>query len=188
MRAITDKTTVVNLSHHSYFNLAGKGEILNHEIMIPADTFTPINESLIPTGELRAVQGTPFDFRKSTRIGERIEQDDEQLKFGKGYDHNWVINKPMGQAGLVAEVYEPTSGRILQAFSTEPATQFYTGNFLDGTIAGKMGTVYRSRNGFCIEPQHFPDSPNQPSFPSVVLQPGKVYQNTIIYRILSVRP
>jgi aldose 1-epimerase len=180
--ATTDKDTVLNLTQHSYFNLAGKGDILNHQVMIPADKFTPVDSTLIPTGELRPVEGTPFDFRKPTAIGARIQQEDEQLKFGGGYDHNWVINKEPGYLGVMARVYEPTSGRVLEVLSTEPGLQFYTGNFLDGKITGKGGWVYQHRNGFCMEPQHFPDSPNQPNFPSVVLKPGQVYHNTIIYR------
>ena len=180
--ATTDKDTVVNLTQHSYFNLAGKDTILKHLVMIAADKFTPVDSTLIPTGELRPVDGTPFDFRTPTPIGARINQDDEQLKFGKGYDHNWVINKPMGQLGLMARVTEPTTGRVLEVSSTEPGLQFYSGNFLDGTLKGKGGWVYQFRAGFCMEPQHYPDSPNKPEFPSVVLKPGQVYHNTILYK------
>jgi aldose 1-epimerase len=180
--ATTDQDTVVNLTQHSYFNLAGKGTILDHVVMIPADKFTPVDSTLIPTGELRPVEGTPFDFRKPTAIGARINQDDEQLKFAKGYDHNWIINKPMGQFGLMARVTEPTTGRVLEVLSTEPGLQFYSGNFLDGTLKGKNGQVYQFRSGFCMEPQHYPDSPNRPEFPSVVLKPGQTYHNTIVFR------
>lgn len=180
--ATTDKPTICNLTHHSYFNLAGKGDILGHVVMIPADKFTPVDSTLIPTGELRPVDGTPFDFRKPTAIGARINTDDEQLKFGKGYDHNWVYDKPVGKLTLLARVSEPTSGRVMEVWSTEPGLQFYSGNFLDGTITGKGGWVYQFRHGFCMEPQHFPDSPNKPHFPSTVLRPGQVYRNTIIYK------
>jgi aldose 1-epimerase len=182
--ATTDKDTVANLTHHSYFNLAGNGTILNHEVMIPADKFTPVDSTLIPVGELRPVEGTPFDFRKPTAIGARIKQEDEQLKFGGGYDHNWVINKRMGDLTVMARVYEPTTGRVMEVLSTEPGLQFYSGNFLDGKITGKGGWTYQFRNGFCMEPQHYPDSPNQPNFPSVVLKPGQTYHNIIIYRFL----
>jgi aldose 1-epimerase len=180
--AVTDKDTVVNLTQHSYFNLAGKGDILGHVVMMPADKFTPVDSTLIPTGELRPVEGTPFDFRHATAIGARINQDDEQLKFGKGYDHNWVFNKQVGEFTRMARVLEPTTGRVLEVFSTEPGLQFYSGNFLDGTLKGKGGWVYQFRNGFCMEPQHFPDSPNQPQFPSVVLKPGQTYKNLIVYK------
>ncbi len=185
--ATTDKPTVLNLTQHSYFNLAQKGDVLNHVVMIPADRFTPVDNTMIPTGELRPVEGTPFDFRKPTAIGARIDQDDEQLKFGKGYDHNFVFNKPSGEPGLAARVTDPTTGRVLEVFTTEPGMQFYTGNFLDGTIKGKGGWVYQARNGFCLECQRFPDSPNHPSFPSTVLRPGEVYRNTIIFRLSAVQ-
>lgn len=182
--ATTDKETVANLTHHSYFNLkgAGSGDVLGHEMAIKAKQFTPVDETLIPTGELRPVKGTPMDFNTPTAIGARVEQKDEQLKFGKGYDHNWVVDKKLGELGLAARVYEPTTGRVMEVLSTEPGIQFYGGNFLDGTITGKGGKVYQFRNGFCLEPQHYPDSPNQPNFPSAVLKPGETYRNTIIYR------
>ena len=179
--ATTDAPTICNLTHHSYFNLAGKGEVLDHVVRIPASCFTPVDETLIPTGQLRAVEGTPFDFRQATAIGARINEKDQQLKFGRGYDHNWVIDKPAGALGLLAEVREATSGRIMQVWSTEPGVQFYTGNFLDGTMVGKQGLVYQFRTGFCLEPQHYPDSPNHPAFPSVVLRPGETYRSTIVY-------
>jgi aldose 1-epimerase len=185
--ATTDKDTVANLTHHSYFNLAGHGDVLGHVVMIHADKFTPVDNTLIPTGELRPVESTPFDFRTPTAIGKRIQQNDEQLKFGNGYDHNWVINKTFGELSLMAQVYEAESGRVLEVLSTEPGLQFYSSNFLDGSITGKGGWTYQFRNGFCMEPQHYPDSPNQPNFPSVVLKPGQVYHNVIIYRF-SVRP
>ncbi len=184
-RATTDKDTVVNLSQHSYFNLRGaadRGDVLGHIVEIRADRYTPVDEGLIPSGELRPVAGTPFDFRKPTAIGTRIDGADQQLRFGKGYDHNWVINARPGELALDATAYEPRSGRVLEVLSTQPGLQFYTGNFLDGSITGKSGWRYEFRHGFCMEPQHFPDSPNHPGFPSTVLKPGETYRNTIVVR------
>jgi len=183
--ATTDKDTVINLTNHSYFNLSGDAskEIVGHELLLRAPQFTPVDATLIPTGELRAVRGTPFDFTKPTAIGARINQDDEQLKFGRGYDHNWVLEKP-AETGLqlVAEVFEPTSGRLLEVLTTEPGIQFYSGNFLDGTAKGKGGQLYARRTGFCLETQHFPDSPNHPNFPSTVLKPGESYRTSTLLR------
>jgi len=182
--ATTDKDTPVNLTQHSYFNLRGKGTILGNELQIPGGRFTPVDATLIPTGQLQPVAGTPFDFRESTAIGARIDtKGDEQLKNGKGYDHNWVLDKGAGVFGLVAKVYEPQSGRVLEVSSTEPGVQFYSGNFLDGKVKAKGGWAYGYREGLALEPQHFPDSPNQANFPSTILRPGQTYKNTIIYKL-----
>lgn len=183
-RAITDQPTVINLTQHSYFNLAGEGNgtILGHRMIMKASRFTPVDSHLIPTGALSSVAGTPFDFRKAHTIGERIDDADPQLKMAGGYDHNWVADKPAGKLGLLASVEDPVSGRVLKVLSDQPGVQFYSGNFLDGTLVGRGGRPYLHRGGFCLEPQHFPDSPNHPGFPSVVLRPGRVYKNTIIHR------
>jgi aldose 1-epimerase len=181
--ATTDKDTVVNLTQHTYFNLVGHGDVLGHQVFIDADKFTPVDEALIPTGELRPVKGTPFDFLQPTAIGARIQQDDRQLKYGLGYDHNYVLNHPMGRLDVVARVVEPTSGRVLEVLTTEPGLQFYTGNHLDTPIVGNGGQIYKFRGAFCMEAQHFPNSPNQSDFPSTALRPGKVYHNTIIFRL-----
>jgi len=179
-----DQTTVANVTHHGYFNLAGhaSGDILGHELMLAANRFTPVDEGLIPTGELREVEGTPMDFRTPHAIGERIDVDDEQIRFGGGYDHNWVLNGEAGTIRLAAHVYEPTSGRVMEVLTTEPGIQFYSGNFLDGSNVGKGGVPYEYRNGFCLETQHFPDSPNHPEFPSTVLRSGERYESTTIFR------
>ena len=183
--ATSDKKTVVNLTNHSYFNLAGQGsgDILGHQLMIAADMFTPVDAGLIPTGELRDVAGTPFDFRQSTAIGARINQDEEQLKIGGGYDHNFVLHPPMDRKEfLAARVTEPTSGRVMEVWTTEPGVQFYTGNFLDGKVTGKGGVAYAKRAALCLETQHFPDSPNQPKFPSAALNPGETYHTITTYK------
>jgi len=182
--ATTDKATPVNLTNHTYFNLAGEGkrDILGHEIMLNANHFTPVDKTLIPTGQIASVSGTALDFTTSTVIGARIEQKDEQMIFGGGYDHNFVINRQGEGLALAARVYEPTTGRMTEVHTTEPGVQFYTGNFLDGSIIGKAGHVYKKRSGFCLETQHFPDSPNKPGFPSTILRPGKVYESRTVYK------
>jgi aldose 1-epimerase len=175
------------LTNHSYFNLAGKGDVLAHRVQIHGARFTPVDAGLIPTGELRSVKGTPFDFTTTHTIGERIAAGDEQLKFGKGYDHNWVLNGwvkdgAAGRLRLAARVSEPNSGRVLEVLTTEPGLQFYSGNFLDGSNHGKGGQAYGHRAGFCMESQHFPDAPNNPSFAGTTLRPAQRYQSTTVYR------
>jgi aldose 1-epimerase len=182
--ATTNKPTVVNLTNHSYFNLGGTStkHVMGHVLKVNASKFTPVDKDLIPTGELRAVAGTPFDFTKPAPIGSRIEQKDEQLKMGGGYDHNFVFDKGItATPQLVVEAYDPASGRLMEVLTTEPGVQFYTANFLDGTIVGKGGVKLEKRHAFCLETQHFPDSPNQPNFPSTLLRPGNTYKSSTVF-------
>ena len=179
----TDKETILNLTNHAYFNLSGspKNDILDHELMIRAKYITSVNEELIPTGELANVENTPFDFREPSVIGGRIDVDDTQLKYGMGYDHNWVLEDYNKQMRMIASLSDSESGRYMEVYTDQPGIQFYTGNFLDGSVAGKNGIKYKFRTGLCLETQHFPDSPNRPEFPSVTLKPGEQYKQTTIY-------
>ena len=186
-RAVTTKTTPLNLTSHPYFNLAGQGSIVDHELTIFASHFTPVGEDLVPTGELREVDGSPFDFRQATAIGKRIHDDHVQIEHANGYDHNWVLDRAGDEPGLAARVSEPASGRVLEVLTTEPGLQFYSGNSLSG-VRGKSGAIYGPHSGFCLETQHFPDAPNQPGFPCTLLRPGETFESTTIYRFSTMNP
>lgn len=185
--ATTDKPTIINLTQHTYFNLSGntKADILQHELYINADKFVPVDKTLIPTGELKNVSETPFDFKTPTAIGSRIDKKDQQLEFGQGYDHCWVLNTAGDTTKVAATLHDPSTGRVLSVRTSEPGIQFYSGNFLDGSITGKYSTVYNKRYGLCLETEHFPDSPNQKSFPPVVLRPGETYRTQTVYTFLT---
>ncbi len=182
-KAATDKKTVLNFTQHSYFNLSPESEtILGHELELNADAFLPVNKTLIPTGEIKDVEGTPFDFRQSKTVGKDIEQKNTQLEYGKGYDHCWVLNGENGEMKHAATLHDPKSGRVMEVLTTEPAIQFYSGNFLDGSLTGKENKNYVHRSGLCLETQHYPNSPNEPDFPSTVLEPGEEYSTTTIFK------
>lgn len=182
--ASTDKNTHVNICSHSFFNLAGHDgpSVVDHELMLNANVFTPVNQFQIPTGEFREVKGTSFDFSEMHRIGDRIDDDNDQISYGKGYDHNWVINKPLGELGLAAVYHEPVSGRVMEIYTTQPGVQLYTSNWLDGSDKGKGGVMYQMRSSLCLETQNYPDSPNQPAFPSTLLKPGQTYKHSCIHK------